>query len=179
MSKQDDSPIEILFESSHLHLLRQGNWDYVRRPKTSGVVAISAITDAREIVLVELYRIPVESRVIELPAGLAGDLAGYETEALAQAARRELLEETGYESVRMDFMTEGPSSAGLSTEVVTFFRARGLRKVAKGGGDELEDIKIHLVPLDDLDMWIKMRQRKGYLVDYKVYATIYFERDLR
>ena len=176
MSTPHDSSPEVLFESRHLRLLKQGHWEYVERPKTTGIVAILAITDAREIVLVEQYRIPVKSRVIEIPAGLAGDLAGSENEDLAGAARRELLEETGYEAKEMELLTQGPPSAGLSTEVVTFFRARGLTKVAEGGGDSSEDIKVHCVPLAELDAWIKAREREGCLVDYKVYAMLYFER---
>ncbi len=174
MSPPDNSPPEVLFESRHLRLLKRGHWEYVERPRTSGIVAILAITDASEIVLVEQYRIPVQSRVIEIPAGLAGDIAGSESEELAEAARRELLEETGYDAKKMDFLTQGPPSAGLSTEVVTFFRARGLTKVAEGGGDDSEDIQVHVVPLADLDSWIKAREREGCLVDYKVYATLYF-----
>jgi ADP-ribose pyrophosphatase len=144
------APFKILYTGKFIRVLQQGKWEFVERPKTSGIVAILAITDAREIVLVEQERIPVQSRVIEIPAGLAGDVVGAENEELAEAARRELLEETGYEAGQMEFLTKGPPSAGLSTEVVTFFRARGLKKVAVGGGDESEDIKVHLVPLAEI-----------------------------
>ena len=44
------------------------------------------------------HRWPVRTHCIELPAGLVGDVAGQEGEALEVAARRELLEETGYEA---------------------------------------------------------------------------------
>jgi hypothetical protein len=75
----------------------------------------------------------------------------------------------------LELLTEGPPSAGLSTEIVTFFRARGLKKVSEGGGDGSENIQVHAVPLVELDAWIKTKRKEGCLVDYKVYAALYFE----
>jgi ADP-ribose pyrophosphatase len=165
---------ETLYLGRALALKRKGHWEYVERTKASGIVAILPITDRDEIVLVEQFRIPVGKRVIEIPAGLAGDIEDEETEEPANAARRELLEETGYEARTMELLTEGPPSAGLSTEIVTFFHARGLKKVGNGGGDGSEDIEVHLVPLTKLDGWIDGKQREGCLVDYKIYASLYF-----
>jgi ADP-ribose pyrophosphatase len=118
---------EVLYEGRFLTVRKKGHWEYVERRKASGIVAILAITDNRGLILVEQFRIPVNKRVIEIPAGLAGDIAGNETETLAEAAKRELLEETGYEAQRMEYLTEGPASAGLSTEVITLFRAHELK----------------------------------------------------
>jgi ADP-ribose pyrophosphatase len=171
----NDPKSEILFEGRFLQVRKNGKWEYVARHKASGIVAVLAITDARELILIEQYRIPVGKRVIEIPAGLAGDIKGEENEALAEAANRELLEETGYTAERMEFLTEGPPSAGLCTEVVTFFRAHGLTKVSAGGGDGSEDIVVHLVPLPQLATWIEAKRAEGCLVDYKLYATLYFE----
>ena len=139
------------------------------------IVAILAITDQPEIILVEQFRVPVNKRVIEIPAGLAGDIAGKEAETPSEAAKRELLEETGYEAQRMEYLSEGPTSAGLSTEVITLFRAHDLKKVSKGGGDESENIQVHVVPLAELQSWIETRRQEGCLVDYKVFAALYLE----
>jgi len=165
---------DILFEGRFLRVRKKDRWEYVERHKTSGIVAILPITDNQEIILVEQFRVPVNQRVIEIPAGLAGDIEGEEDEALAEAAKRELLEETGYEAERMEYLTEGPPSAGLSTEVVTFFRARGLKKVSEGGGDGSENIQVHIVPLTELETWIETKRKEGCLVDYKIYATLFF-----
>ena len=166
---------EVLFEGRFLRVKRKDRWEYVERCKTSGVVGILAITDNRELILVEQFRVPVNKRVIEIPAGLAGDIAGKENEALAEAAKRELREETGYEAQRMEYLAEGPSSAGLSTEVISFFRAAELKKVSKGGGDESESIQVHVVPLVGLKSWIETKLKEGLLVDYKVYAALYLD----
>ncbi len=166
-----DSPIDFQAHGKYLRLLREGGWEYVERVGVIGIVAMIPVTDDGKIVLIEQFRAPVGKRVVEIPAGLVGDQPGSETPALA--AKRELLEETGYKARRMKKVTEGPPSAGLSTEVVTFYLATGLTKVEDGGGDASEDIEIHEVLLDDVDAWLK-RRAKGRYIDPKVYTGLYF-----
>jgi ADP-ribose pyrophosphatase len=163
-----------LFEGKHLRLLKVGHWEYVERTNATGVVIILAITPENKIVLVEQFRIPLGKRVIELPAGLAGDIPGAAGEALATAAKRELLEETGYEAKEMIFLTEGPPSSGLSSETVTFFRAKGLHRLSAGGGDAGEDIQLHEIDLAKIHDWLAEKANQGWLVDPKVYTGLYF-----
>ena len=87
---------EVIAATRHLQLVRRGGWEYVERPNVTGIVVIVPVTRDGELVLIEQYRVPVDRPVIELPAGLAGDVPGTEGERLEAAARRELLEETGY-----------------------------------------------------------------------------------
>jgi ADP-ribose pyrophosphatase len=129
------------------------------------VVGVIAVTEAAELVLVEQYRIPTGCSVIELPAGLIGD-QGAETEL--EAAARELEEETGIRADRFERLWVGPSSAGLTDELVVLVRAFGLRKVHSGGGVDGERILVHQVPLEQLDSWLLSRERSGLLVDLKV-----------
>ena len=175
LNTSESSSSEVLYEGRFLTVRKKGNWEYVERRKASGIVAILAITDNRGLILVEQFRVPVNKRVIEIPAGLAGDIESKENEALVEAAKRELLEETGYQAQRMEYLTEGPTSAGLSNEVITLFRAHDLKKVLKGGGDESENIQIHVVPLAELKSWIETKRQEGCLVDYKVFAALYLE----
>lgn len=170
------SDAEILCEGRFLRLRRNKTWEYVERRNASGIVAILAVTPENKLLLVEQFRPPLAKRVIEIPAGLAGDIQGSEHEELAEAARRELLEETGYEAGSMCYLTEGPASAGLSTEVVTFLEARDLKRTAAGGGDAGEAIQVHEVPLNILEAWLDGKRREGCLVDYKIYAALYFHR---
>lgn len=165
---------QILFEGKYLRLLREKNWEYVERMNISGIVIIIAITDNCKLILVEQYRAPVSNSVIELPAGLVGDIPGNENECMKEAAKRELLEETGYEASRMDFITEGPPSAGLSKEIITFFYAKKLKKTGKGGGDSTENIKVHEVPLKNIEKWINKKIKQGFYIDPKVFTGIYF-----
>jgi ADP-ribose pyrophosphatase len=168
------SQIQTLYQGKYLRLLRSGTWEFVKRNNVCGIVGIVAVTDARELILVEQFRAPVNARVIELPAGLAGDLADAPVEDLALAAKRELLEETGYEASGMTLLAEGPVSAGLSDEVITLFRATGLTKHDDGGGDESENITVHHVPLDGIDAWLAEQRKAGKLIDLKLYAGLRF-----
>lgn len=161
-----------VWEGRHLRVRTCGRWEYVERTKATGGVVIVAVTTERELVLVEQQRVPLGCRVIELPAGLAGDGGG--TEELVEAARRELLEETGFEAADWAWLTSGPTSAGLTNETNTFFRATGLRAVHPGGGDEHEQIHVHRVPLDRILPWLEAKARGGAMIDPKVYAGLYF-----
>ncbi|HEV7223072.1 MAG TPA: NUDIX hydrolase, partial [Pirellulales bacterium] len=95
----------ILAAGRHLQLVQQGHWEYADRTSAREAVVLAAVTDERQLLLVEQYRIPVGRRVIELPAGLVGDIAGEEDERLETAAGRELLEETGYRASRLELLT--------------------------------------------------------------------------
>ncbi len=166
--------IEVLGEGRFLRLLRRGRWEFVERPNLRGVVGIVAVTGEGKLLLVEQYRQAVGATVIELPAGLAGDLPGAEGEELATAAQRELREETGYAAARMTFLCDGPPSAGVTNEVITLFLAEGLEKVEDGGGDETEEITIHEVPLAEVARWLEDRRREGKMLDLRIYTGLYF-----
>jgi ADP-ribose pyrophosphatase len=157
-----------LFEGKYLRVLDDDGWEFAQRTGVTGVVVILAVTDDDRVVLVEQYRKPVKARVLELPAGLAGDLLGAEDEELVTAAARELHEETGYEATEWTVLGEAPVSAGLSDETVMFFLARGLTKTGPGGGDDSEDIEVFEVPLADLRTFLKARQEYGTKVDAKI-----------
>lgn len=165
---------EILFEGRFCRLRSVNTWEYVERRRATGVVAILAVTEERKVVLIEQFRPAVGKRVIEIPAGLVGDTG--EDEEFAGAARRELLEETGYEARTMEFLTDGPASAGLTNEFVTFFRAGGLTRITAGGGDSTEEITVHEVLLAGLDAWIADKRSEGYMIDCKLYSALYFEK---
>ena len=174
MPHNNSAPRRILVEGKFIRAVAQGGWEWVERVNTSGAVVIVAVTPERQLVLIEQYRVPLGRRVIELPAGLAGDMAGTENEPMAAAAHRELLEETGFAAETMEFLVEGPSSAGLATEVYAMFLARDARRVAAGGGDDKEDITVHVVPLAEVAAWLSARYRDGLMIDPKVYAGLYF-----
>jgi len=163
----------VLAQGKYLRLIDENGWEYVRRHGATGVVLIVAITDDRRLVLVEQFRTSVHRQVVELPAGLVGDTAEAAEESLLVAARRELLEETGFEAEAMVPVAEGPVAVGVSAEVVTFFHATGLKRVGSGGGDATESIVVHQPLLTELPGWLAGKLAAGSLVDPKIYAGLY------
>lgn len=164
---------DILCQGQFLRLCRRGRWEFVQRHGASGVVGIFALTDRDELVLIEQLRPALGRRVIEIPAGLVGDEEQFRGEALETAARRELYEETGYEAATFERVFDGPSSAGLTDEIITFFIARGLTKVGPGGGDDSEDITVCEVPRAELRRFCEDKIAAGALIDPKVYAAAF------
>lgn len=168
---------EVLHQGKFLRLLKQGHWEYVQRVTASGAVHILAVTPESELLLVEQHRVPVNDKVIELPAGVVGDEAGRGQETPEQAAARELVEETGYRPARVARIYQGPSSPGMISEIVTLVRAYDLQQVGPGGGIDGENIRVLRVPLSQVVDWLAARMEEGRLIDHKVYAGLYFIRD--
>jgi ADP-ribose pyrophosphatase len=173
MTHSSDIPMEVLAEGTYFRFLRQGRWESIQPKCFSDVVLIVPLLEEERIVLIEQYRIPVAGPVIELPAGLVGDETHFQGESIEAAARRELIEETGYEADRIDILSQGPPSPGSNSVVVTILLARDLRKVGPGGGDASEEIRVHEVSLADLDAWLTARRAEGAVVDLKLYAGLY------
>lgn len=162
---------ETLCCGKFLNLVKKGHWEYCERSNCQGAVMVFACTAENNVLLVEEFRPPINSRCLCFPAGLSND-AGAETHA--EAARRELLEETGYEATDMHHLFTGPSSPGLTSETLHFFLAAGLRRVAAGGGVDNENITVHEVPLEDIDNWLADRAAAGTAIDPRIYTGLYF-----
>jgi 8-oxo-dGTP pyrophosphatase MutT (NUDIX family) len=157
-----EDPIEVPIEDTVEHwpvesskeLLR--NWlisvrsDQVRMPDNHyaersivthpGAVAVVALDDADRVLMIRQYRHPVSRLLWEIPAGLR-DVAG---EPLLETARRELLEETGYQARDWHTLVDYFTSPGFTTERLRIFLARGL-KLADHNGYERENEEKFLV----------------------------------
>jgi len=176
MGKRTDkagTEARVLARGRYLTFIDEGGWEYVTRTGSTGVAIIVPITDDGRLVLVEQYRPVLHKRVIELPAGLVGDIEGRREESMADAATRELEEETGYAAARMELLFEGPVAVGVVDEVVSFFRAGGLTRVGAGGGDDTEDITVHEVPLGELKAFLAAKMAAGLAVDAKIHAGLW------
>jgi ADP-ribose pyrophosphatase len=163
---------EILYRGRFLRLGCRDGWEYVENHVAKGVVGILAETLKEQIVLIEQWRKPMQSRVIELPAGLVGD-DGVE-DSYEAAARRELLEETGYAGGVWSALTTGATSPGLTSEVVTLFHAQGVTQQAAGGGVEGEEIEVHLIPKLEVRAWLEQQSFLGKQIDFRVFAALWW-----
>lgn len=104
-----------------------------------GAVAILALTEKKEIVMIKQFRKPAEEVLWELPAGTME-----EGEDLLSCARRELEEETGYYSRKIKKLITFFSSPGFCNEKLTLFLAEDLEKRNKNEDDD-EFIQVELI----------------------------------
>ena len=93
-----------------------------------GAVGVVALDEAGRVLMIRQYRHPVARQLWEIPAGLR-DVTG---EALADTARRELLEETGHVARDWHVLLDSYSSPGIITERMRVFLARGLQPADSG-----------------------------------------------
>jgi ADP-ribose pyrophosphatase len=111
-----------------------------------GAVAIVALDDAGDVVLVHQYRHPVGRRLWELPAGLLdmGDEPPHVT------AARELEEEAGLAAEQWHVLVDVISAPGFSDESVRVFLATGLTDVGRPEAhDEEADLTVRRMPLSE------------------------------
>lgn len=165
---------QVLCNGRWLRLMQRGRWEYAERTNPGGAVIIVALTAENRILFVEQWREAIQKKTIEMPAGLVGDLSGHADESAVLAAQRELLEETGYRAGRVAYLMEGPSSSGMSNEIIAFARAYDLVREHAGGGDASEDIRVHEIPREEAAKWLLEKIREGFSVDPKLFAGLYF-----
>ena len=162
---------KIVFEGKKVFVATRDGWEFVERKSAKEAVAVIAVTEDGKLVLTEQYRRPVDARVIDLPAGLVGDEGSNDP---ADAAKRELEEETGWRCREIRFLAKGPTSPGITSEIVSLYRAGGLSRAGKGGGVGGENIEVHEVPLRDIEKWLRKKQDANVMVDLKVRSALYF-----
>jgi ADP-ribose pyrophosphatase len=142
-------------------------WEALERVGIGGIVVMVGVTPAGGVILEKQFRPPMGRDVIELPAGLVE--AG---EDMEQAAKRELIEETGWSAGKLEFLAEGPLSTGASTEALRAYLCTELEHVGKNGGDDNEIIEVIEVPLQSAQQFLREEQKKGLLVDLKVFGLV-------
>jgi ADP-ribose pyrophosphatase len=161
----DLPPPEVMCEGRFVRLIKRGKWEYASRANGIRAVVILAEYDGK-VILIDQPRVPLGGRCVELPAGLIGDEDPNAT--VESTAVKELEEETGFTADRVERLGEFYASPGMLSEGFTLVRAHGVRKIGEGGGDENEDIAVHLVARADIANFVEQKRAEGFGIDVKL-----------
>lgn len=171
MNLDDLPPVDVVWEGKYVRAMRRGQWEFAGRVNNIGAVVILAEYDGK-MVLIDQPRVAPDCRCVEFPAGLVGDNdpnATPETTAI-----KELEEETGFTADRVERLDDFYSSPGMLSESFTLVRAHGLRRIGEGGGDEHEDINVHLVARADIPNFLEQKRAEGFGIDAKLLIFMNF-----
>ena len=165
MKLQDLPATEVMWAGKYVRVLKRGKWEFASRTNNINAVVILAEYDGK-VILIDQPRVPPDCRCIELPAGLVGD---EDTNATVETtAVKELEEETGFTAERVERLGDFYASPGMLSESFTLVRAHGVRRIGEGGGDENEDINVHLVERSEIVNFIEQKRAEGFGVDVKL-----------
>ncbi|MFC1976941.1 NUDIX hydrolase [Chloroflexota bacterium] len=170
---------EIAFEGKYLRVVnkyciseekKEVVWETIERTNVDsrGVVVIIALTKQKELILERQWRAPLESYIIQCPAGLM-DVQG---ESEEDAARRELLEETGYLAKELIPIVTLPLSPMLVDSYGTHFLAPDVEFVGNIEKDPGEEIEVLKVPVREISQFL-LNIPKNSELDLRVLGMIW------
>lgn len=120
--------------------------------KRRDAVFVAALTVDKQIPLVYQYKNGVKEVIWELPAGFIED-----SEQPEEAARRELLEETGFAGEKLSFLGKFAPNSGISDNRNLLFLVQNAEKTTEQKLDQNEEIEVKLFDLEKLVVDIKKR----------------------
>ena len=165
MKLDDLPPPELVWEGKFIRAFTRGKWEYASRARDIRAVVVLAEYDGK-LILVSQPRVAPDCRCVELPAGLVGDHDPNAT--IEDTAIKELEEETGFTGDRVERLGDFFSSPGMLAEAFTLVRVHGVRRIGEGGGDENEDIAVHLVARADVPNFLEQKRAEGFGIDAKL-----------
>jgi len=135
--------------------------EFIRHP---GAVAVLALTDDGRLVMERQYRYPAAQTFVEIPAGKIDP-----HEPPADTARRELLEETGYQASQWRYLGKAFPCIGYADEVIHYYLATGLTLSARQL-DEGEFLEVMLLPVDE----VQAMSLDGRITDSKTLVGLHW-----
>ncbi|CAN5152363.1 NUDIX hydrolase [soil metagenome] len=131
-------------------------------------VCAMGLTQNNEVILVRQYRHPVKKVLLEIPGGFID-----KDEDPEKAIAREMLEETGYEFEKIEYVGETAANPGVLDNYTKLFLATGGKKVAKQKLDSNEEIEIILMPLQELiDLVLENKLEQSLHITCIFYALL-------
>ncbi len=138
-----------------------------------GAVVMLALDPDDNVLLVRQWRAPAGEALLELPAGTLDRDEDGTTEDPADAASRELEEETGYRAGRWEKVAEFWTAPGFATELMHLYFATDLTPADEDGRlgpDEDEHLELRAVPWGDA---VAMAER-GEIRDAKSIVALFW-----
>ncbi|MBL8151753.1 MAG: NUDIX hydrolase [Blastocatellia bacterium] len=132
----------------NLYVIEPANW-----------VNIIAITKSKDVILVRQYRHGSETVTLEIPGGMVDD-----GESPEEAAKRELLEETGYSSRDLTLLGVCEPNPAIQNNLCYTFLATDVELEKEQKMDSTEDIEVILCPLKEIGEMIVKREITHALV---------------
>ena len=132
--------------------------------ESSSWVNVIPLTPQQEVVMVRQYRHGTQEVTLEIPGGLVE-----EWDTPEDAARRELLEETGYYASQTDFLGMVHPNPAIQNNRCYTYLAKDVVPAGKQNLDEKEDIDVLLYPVEDVPRLI----RDGKITHSLVLAAFY------
>ncbi len=136
-------------------------------------VNVIAITKNDEVVLIEQFRHGALKTILEIPGGMVDENEEPET-----AARRELLEETGFSANEFVYLGKSQPNPAIQNNWIFHFLALGCEKTSETKFDEHESIVTKLVALDEIPRLIETEEITHSLVLAAFYKFMCKERKL-
>ncbi|PIP24845.1 MAG: NUDIX hydrolase [Candidatus Nealsonbacteria bacterium CG23_combo_of_CG06-09_8_20_14_all_36_12] len=150
---------------------KRGIWECIERP--AGVL-IFPLTKNKEVILEKIFRIPINSYSIELPAGALDR----KNENPKETAKRELLEETGYLAKKLIPVFKWQLSPWVASSLGILFFAPDVEFVGKKGGEDVEEIEVIKVPLKNLEKFL-LENLKKTKVEISIFGALAILREKR
>lgn len=183
---------KILFDSKYLQLKTtksqngEFDWTYAHRPNTKSaqsdaVVIIPVLHENKDkyIIFLETRRPPIYAEnkaetCIELPAGLIGDVRN--NESIIEAAKTELLEETGYIADKIQLIIENSSSSGgCLSETIAYTIADIIDTKQKEipSSDNGVIVAHHKINIKNINEWIITQAKEKKSVSSQTLGALY------
>lgn len=183
---------KILFDSKYLQLKTtkspngEFDWTYAHRPNTKSaqsdaVVIIPILHENKDkyIIFLETRRPPIYAEnkaetCIELPAGLIGDVRN--NESIIEAAKTELLEETGYIADKIQLIIENSSSSGgCLSETIAYTIADIIDTKQKEipSSDNGVIVAHHKINIKNINEWIITQAKEKKSVSSQTLGALY------